>query len=157
MKRNTVFMAVIIIAVIGGALFLSFDKLERSVYKIESILDIGKPALKLTVSTGINESDGSPVITNITFEQTRVIYKGTDTRVEYPEISVVARKDSIRAPPVTYWAAQPWIEGNETYTLTLSFRESYTPETGDFLILTIRFTGLRGFILGRNTAFYEWQ
>jgi hypothetical protein len=150
MKKTTVFIAVIVIALIIGAVFVSIDK-------IESMLNIGRPALKLTLSTGVNESDGSPVITNMTFEQTQVIYKGTDVQVEFPDISVIARNESLAAAPVTYWAAQPWVEGKEKYTLTLTFRDSFTPKTGDFLILTIRFTGIRGYILEKNTAFYEWQ
>lgn len=150
MKKSTVLIGVIVIALIAGALFLSIGKIENA-------LNIGKPALKLTISTGINESDGSPTITNMTFEQTRVIYKGADVKVEFPDISVVARNESILAAPVTYWAAQPWEEGQEKYTFTLTFRETYTPEKGDFLVITTRFTGLRGYILGKNTAFYEWQ
>lgn len=150
MKKTTVFIGVIIIAVIVGALYLSIDK-------IGSTLNIGKPALKLTISTGINESDGSPIITNITFEQIQVIYKGADAQVDYPDISIIARNGSLLAAPVSYWAAQPWVEGDKIYTLTLTFRESYTPKKGDFLILTIRFTGIRGYILGKNTAFYEWK
>ncbi len=150
MKKTTVIMAVIVIVVIAGALYLSMDR-------IGSMLNIGKPALKLTISTGINESDGSPTITNITFEQTQVIYKGSDAKAEFPDISVVARNESLVAAPVTYWATQPWVEGEKNYTLTLTFRDSFTPKTGDLLLLTIRFTGIRGYILGKNTAFYEWQ
>lgn len=150
MKKTTVIMAFIVIVVIAGALYISMDR-------IGSMLNIGKPALKLTISTGINESDGSPTITNITFEQTQVIYKGSDTKAGFPDISVVARNESLMAAPVTYWAAQTWVEGEKNYTLTLTFRDSFTPKTGDLLILTIRFTGIRGYILGKNTAFYEWK
>jgi len=150
MKRTSVFIAVIFIVVIIGAVYVSIDK-------IESTLNIGRPALKLTLSTGINESDGSPIVTNITFEQTQVIYKGADAKVEFPEISVMVRNQSIDSAPVTYWAAQPWVEGNEKYTLTLTFRESFTPKTDDLLILTIRFTDFEGHIIGKNTAFYEWK
>lgn len=150
MKKTTVFIAIIVIAVIIGAVSVSIDK-------IESMLNIGRPALKLTISTGVNESDGSPLITNMTFEQTQVIYKGTDVKVEFPDISVIARNESLEAAPVSYWAAEQWVEGKEKYTLTLTFRDSFTPKTGDFLILTIRFTDIGGHILGKNTAFYEWK
>lgn len=150
MKKTTISISVIIIAVIAGALYLSIDQMG-------STLNIGKPALKMTISTGINESDGAPIITNITYEQTQVIYKGADAQVDYPDISVIARNESILAAPVSYWAAKPWVEGEKVYELTLTFRESYTPKKGDILILTIRFTGIRGYILGKNTAFYEWQ
>jgi hypothetical protein len=150
MKKTTVILTFIVIVVIAGALYLSMDR-------IGSMLNIGNPALKLTISTGINESDGSPTITNITFEQTQVIYKGSDAAAGFPDISVVARNESLVAAPVTYWAAQPWVEGEKNYILTLTFRESYTPKTGDLLLLTIRFTGIRGNILEKNTAFYEWK
>ncbi len=150
MKKTTVYIAVIVIAVIVGALYLSIGKMG-------STLNVGKPALKLTLSTGINESDGSPIITNLTFEQTQVIYKGADAQVEFPDISVIARNDSILSAPVTYWASEPWVEGKEKYTLTLTFRDSFTPKAGDILILTVRFTGIKGYILGKNTAFYEWK
>jgi len=150
MKKTTVFIAVIVIAIIIGAAYVSIGK-------IGSTLNIGRPALKLTISTGINESDGSPIITNITFEQTRVIYKGEDAQVEFPDISVTARNESLLSAPVSYWASQPWKEGNEKYTMTLTFRDSFTPKKGDLLILTIRFTGIGGYILGKNTAFYEWK
>jgi len=150
MKKNTVIMAVIVIALIIGAVYVSLDK-------IGSTVNIWKPALKLTISTGVNESDGSPIITNITFEETRVIYKGADAPVDFPDISVIARNESLLSDPVSYWASEHRVEGKEKYTLTLTFRDSFTPKTGDLLILTIRFTGNRGYILGKNTAFYEWK
>ncbi len=152
MKKTTVLITVIVIALIFGTAYVSIGK-------IDSILNIGKPALKLTITTGTNESDGTPVVTNVTFEQTEVIYKGTDARVNYPDISVIARNESLLAAPVSYWAAQPWNEGegNSTYTFTLTFRESYTPKNDDLLILTIRFTEIGGHILGKKTAFYEWK
>ncbi|MCX9025912.1 MAG: hypothetical protein OIN85_07455 [Candidatus Methanoperedens sp.] len=150
MKKSTVFITIIVVALIIGAVYVSFDK-------IEGTLNIGKPALKLTVSTGVNESDGSPIVTNITFEQTQVIYKGTDSPVVFPDISVIARNESLLADPISYWASEPFVKGNENHTLTLTFRDSFKPKTGDLLILTIRFTGNRGNILGKNTAFYEWK
>lgn len=151
MKKNYIFIAIILIALLIGALYVSTGNIINSV-------NIWNPALKLTISTGINGSDGSPMITNMTFEQTHVIYKGKDAIPEFPDISVIARNESIEAAPVTYWGADPWNEGNnETHIVTLTFRDSYTPKKGDLLILTIRFTGVRGYILGKNTAFYEWQ
>ncbi len=150
MKKNTVFIAVIVIALIIGAAYVSFEK-------IESTLNIGRPALKLIISTGINESDGSPIVTNLTFEQAQVIYKGADAQVEFPDINVIARNGSLDSAPVSYWAAQQRLKENEKYTLTLTFRDSFTPKTGDLLILTIRFTDFGGHILEKNTAFYEWK
>ena len=151
MKKSTVFIAVIIIAGITGVLYLNLDKVENT-------MNIGNPALKLTVSTGVNESDGLPIITNITFEQNRVIYKSTDAITNFPEISIMVRNGSLDSSPVTYWAAQPWVEGeNETHTFTLTFRELYTPKKGDLLILQFRFTGPDGYNTEKKTVFYEWQ
>lgn len=118
-----------------------------------------RPALKLTILTEVNESDGSPTITNITFEQVSVFYKGTDSKVDYPDISVMARSGSLLAPPASYWVSVPWNEEETSgnYTLTVTFRDFYKPTTGDVLILTIRQTGTRGYILNKITAFYEWQ
>lgn len=117
------------------------------------------PALKLAISTGVDETDGSPIITNVTFEQTTVIYKGTDGKVIYPDISVIARKDSLLAAPASYWTSAQWNpeEGNGVHTMVMTFRDSYTPQKGDFLILTIRLTGLRGYIITKKTVFYEWN
>ncbi len=150
MKKSTVLIAIIVVALIIGAVYVSIDK-------IESTLNIGKPALKLTISTDVNESDGSPIITNMTFEQTQVIYKGADSLVNFPDISVTARNDSLLSDPVSYWASEPRLGGKEIHTLTLTFRDSFKPQTGDKLILTIRFTNNRGDIIGKNTAFYEWK
>lgn len=151
MKKSTVFITVIIIAGIIGALYLNLDKIER-------IMNIGNPALKLTVATGVNESDGSPIITNITFEQTRVIYKGTDAIPKFPEIAVMARYGTLSAGPATYWASDTWSESeNETHTFTLTFRESHTPKKGDMLIIQFRFTGVGGYDTEKKTVFYEWK
>ncbi|MCZ7402988.1 MAG: hypothetical protein O8C61_12265 [Candidatus Methanoperedens sp.] len=150
MKKSTVLIAIIVVALIIGAVYVSIDK-------IESTLNIGKPALKLTISTRVNESDGSPIITNMTFEQTQVIYKGADSPVVFPDISVIARNESLLADPISYWASEQRVGGSEKHTLTLAFRDSFKPKTGDLLILTIRFTSYKGNILGKNTAFYEWK
>jgi len=150
MKKTTLFITIIVVAFIIGAAYLSIGKVENT-------LKIGNPALKLMISTGTNESDGSPIITNVTFEQTRVIYKGTDSQVVFPDINVMLRNETTFAEPVTYWASEPWVKGKDKYPITLTFRDSYKPKTGDFLILTIRFTGTNGEILGKKTAFYDWQ
>ncbi len=150
MKKTTIFIAFIVIALIIGGVYVSIEK-------IENMFNIGGPALKLTISTGVNESDGSPIVTNLTFEQTRVIYKGADAQVEFPDINVIARNGSLDSVPVSYWAAQQRLKENENYTLTLTFRDFFTPKTGDLLILTIRFTDFGGHIIGKNTAFYDWK
>jgi hypothetical protein len=150
MKKSTILIAIIVVALIIGAVYVSIDK-------IESTLNIGKPALKLTISTDVNESDGSPIITNMTFEQTQVIFKGADSLVNFPDISVIARNESLLGDPVSYWASEPRLGGKEKHILTLTFRDSFKPQTGDILILTIRFTNNKGDILVKNTAFYEWK
>ncbi len=117
------------------------------------------PALIVKISTGINETSGAPIITNMTFEQSQVIYKGADAVVEFPEITVMVRNNSINAAPVSYWASVPW-DSKETsgnYTLTVVFRETYTPSSNDTLILTVQQVGLKGRILNKQTAFYGWE
>lgn len=151
MKKTNIFITIIVIALIIGTVYISTNK-------ILSTLKIGNPALKLTISTDFNQSNGMPYVTNIIFEQTRVIYKGSDAIPDFPDISVTARNESLLADPVTYWASEPRsLAKNETHTLTLTFLDSYTPKTNDTLILTIRFTGTKGSVLTKNTAFYEWK
>jgi hypothetical protein len=142
-----VIVAVIVLVVGLAALYVINTKIEWH------------PALKLTISTGVNETDGFPIVTNVTFEQTKVIYKGTDDKVVFPDIDVMARNGSVLAPPASYWASvqRDPKERNGTYTMTLTFRESYTPQKGDQLILTIFLTGSGGTILTKKTALYEWN
>ncbi len=144
---KTVIVAVIVIMVGLAALYFINQNVVRH------------PALKLTISTDVDETDGFPIVTNVVFEQITTIYKGTDSRVIYPDISVVARNGSLLAPPASYWASVQWNpeEGNGTHTMTMTFLESYTPQKGDLLILTIRMTGAKGFMLTRKTTFYEWN
>lgn len=117
------------------------------------------PALIVHISTGINESNGNPTVTNITFEQSRVMYKGKETVPQYPEVNVMVRNETINAAPVGFWAAAPWNpeETSGNYTITVVFREFYTPKTNDTLIVTIRHVAIRGYIMNKQTAFYEWR
>lgn len=121
---------------------------------------VWNPVLVVTITTGINESnDNSPTITNVTFEQSRVIYKGSNSVTSFPEINIMVRNESLLALPVAYWAAVPWNqeEPKGKYTLTISFKETYIPKPGDMLILTIKQVGLKGHIYNKQTAFYEWR
>jgi uncharacterized protein (UPF0333 family) len=150
MNKSSIILTVIIIAGIIGAFYLNLDK-------IESTINIGNPALEMTISTDVNESD-VPIITNIDFKQTEVIYKGSDAPTILPEISIMIRNDAVNSAPVSYWASQTWVEGeNKTYTFTVLFRESYTPKKGDRLIIQIRFTDFSGSRIEKKTALYEWK
>lgn len=117
------------------------------------------PTLILKISTGVNETDNSPIITNVTFEQGQVIYKGTDTVAQYPEINVMVRNGTLESAPITYWASAPWNQDEESgkYTVTAVFKETYTPHSGDLFIVTIRQVGRGAYILKKTTAFYEWK
>lgn len=118
------------------------------------------PALTVTVTTGINESDGdAPIITNVTIEQSRVMYKGSDSVTTFPEINMMVRNQSLLAIPVAYWTSVPWKqdETEGSYKLTAVFKETYTPTPGEVLILTIKQVGLKGKVYNKQTAFYEWK
>ena len=118
------------------------------------------PALIVTIATGVNESrNDAPIITNVTFEQTKVIYKGADSPVKFPDISIMIRNEALTSFPVSYWASASWNQGETEgkYVLTVLFKETYTPKPGDLLILTIKQTGKGGYILNKQTAFYDWK
>ncbi len=145
-KKIVICLAILI--VIGYAGYFAYGKIDWN------------PALIVTITTGVNESKGDhPVITNVTFEQTKVIYKGTETPAKFPEINIMVRNEELTSLPVNYWTAAPWIQGEKEgkYVLTVVFLDTYTPKPEDLLVLTIKQTGIRGDILNKQTAFYEWK
>lgn len=143
--KAIVWLAVIVVA---GALVLSTqgEKLKDS------------PAVKLTVTTELNESSDLPSVTNVTIEQTTVpfFYRKADTPPKFPEINIETKIGALKNPPVGYRAGafRP-VEG--TYNLTIVFREGSEPKTGDLLIMAIRLSDFRGAIIKKTTAFYEWK
>lgn len=145
-KKIVLYLAILIVIVYAG-------------YSVYGKID-WNPALIVTITTGVNESKGdAPIITNVTFEQTKVIYKGSDTPAKFPEINIMVRNEELNSLPVNYWAAAPWNQGEKEgkYVITVLFLETYTPKPEDLLVLTIKQTGIKGNILNKQTAFYEWK
>ena len=137
-----------ILATVGYAGYVTYSNIDWN------------PALIVTIATGVNESrNDAPIITNVTFEQTKVIYKGADSPVTFPDISIMIRNEALTSFPVSYWASASWNQGETEgkYVLTVLFKEKYTPKPGDLLVLTIKQTGMGGYILNKQTAFYEWK
>lgn len=149
MKKTTIAIAVIVIALTIG-LYQNTDNIEK---------DLTKPALKLTISTDMNDTDGIMEITNMSFEQTTVpiYYRSTDSPVQFPDIDVEARNNKPLLSPVSYWVSEKRISQNATYNLILTFREPYKPIKGELLILTVRMNDFRGFLEYKTTAFHEWK
>ncbi len=151
MKKTTMAIAVIVIAITIGLYLYGND--------IENRLHMNKPALKLTIATGLNETEGTEEITNVTFEQTTVpiYYRSADSPVQFPDIDVEAKNNTPVSAPVSYWLSSKRTSPNSTYTFMLTFREPYKPVTGELLILTLRMNDFRGFLEYKTTAFYAWQ
>jgi len=144
---KTVIASLLLIAIVGITSYFVYSNLTWN------------PALIVHISTGVNESSSAHIITNVTFEQSEVIYKGTEAVPTYPEIDIMVRKGSLLSSPVSYWAAVPWDseESSGNYTLTIIFRETYTPSIGDILIITIKQVSVNGRIMNKQTAFYTWE
>ncbi len=128
-------------------------------YLYQHAIEIGlaKPALVLKVSTNLT-SYGTPMINNVTFEQSSVpfFYKRTDTPAEFPEIDVNARINKLNSAPASYWASVHRKEEG-VYDLRLFFKDGNEPRKGDILIMPIRLTSHTGAIEYKTTAFYEWE
>lgn len=146
--------AIAIVAILLIAIGLSYLYLD----KIENVLIPSKPALKVTISTGDSVTLGLQV-TNMTFKQTTVpvFYRSADSPVQFPDIDVEAKNDSIKNVPITYWASAERVKTNETYDFMLTFREPYVPIQGELLILSVRMNDFTGKLEYKTTAFYEWK
>lgn len=148
-KGKTIFIAILLLVLSASAYYL---------YKDSSGIGLTKPTLELKISTDL--SDGMPRITNITFEQSSVVffYKATESIPKFPEIDVNARLNEFESGPSTYYASAPFdfSKINETYNIKLFFRDGKVPKQGDILILPIRITGYTGAVLYKTTAFYDW-
>lgn len=149
-------LAIIVIAVIAliGLIYLNVGRAEDA-------LKLTKPALKITLTTGINESLGEDLIqvTNMTFEQTTVpiFYRSSDSPAEYPDIDIEAKANTVTAPPVSYWISFKRMNQKDKYDFVLTFREPYVPQKGDMLFLTVRMNDFRGVLEYKSTAFYSWR
>lgn len=149
-KGKTKLIVIVLLLLSASAYYL---------YKNSSGIGLTKPILELKISTDL--SDGMPLITNVTFDQSSVIffYKATESIPKFPEIDVNARINEFESGPSTYYASAPYdfSKKNETYSIRLFFRDGKVPRQGDILILPIRITGYTGTILYKTTAFYDWQ
>lgn len=152
-KNKIAIMVIIVIALIG----LSYLNVGR----IENALNLTKPALKITLTTGINESlsDDLIQVTNMTFEQTTVpiFYRSSDSPAEYPDIDIEAKANTVTAPPVSYWVSFKRLDNKGKYDFVLTFRDPYVPQKGDMLFLTVRMNDFRGVLEYKSTAFYSWR
>ena len=94
-------------------------------------ITISKPALKMTVTTGIDNN--TIKVTNMTFEQTTVpfYYKRVDSPAKFPEINVYARYNEMTSEPASYWASVTRPRDEGTYSLTMIFRDGKEPNVGD--------------------------
>jgi hypothetical protein len=119
---------------------------------------VGKPALKIVVTTGFDET-GSVKVTNATFEQISLpfYYKKADIPAKFPEINIFGRIDNMSSAPSSFWAAVYRPEDNGVYTLTMTFKDGKEPKNGSLLILPIRLTDLDGYTIYKTTAFYQWE
>lgn len=128
------------------------------IYRHSSDMGLTKPALILKVSTNIDEK-GDPVITNVTFEQSSVMffYKRADSVPYFPEIQVNARINEMASAPASYWASEHFNYDEGTYTIQVLFRDGKEPKQGDVLILPIKIISYTGAIAYKNTAFWIWE
>ncbi len=120
---------------------------------------LAKPALLLKVSMNIS-SKGTPIINNVTFEQSSVpfFYKRVDSVPNFPEIDVNARINNLNSAPASYWASERInFNDNGTYTLRLFFMDKKEPKQGDVLIMPIRVVSHTGAIAYKTTAFWVWE
>ena len=154
MNKNKIAIMVIIVIALIGLIYLN-------VGRIENALNLTKPALKITLTTGINESLGEDLIqvTNMTFEQTTVpiFYRSADSPAEYPDIDIEARANTVTAPPASYWVSFKRVNQKDKYNFVMTFREPYVPQAGDMLFLTVRMNDFRGVLEYKSTAFYSWR
>lgn len=117
-----------------------------------------KPALKMTITTGLNENN-TVTITNMTFEQTTVpfYYKRVDSPTQFPEISVYARTNDKKSDVISFWSAVKRTSDDGIYTLTMTFRDGKEPNPEEMLILAVKLTDFKGKQIYKTTAFYGWE
>ena len=154
MSKNKIAIAIVIVIALIGLCYLNVDRIENA-------LKLTKPALKITLTTGINESLGDDLmqVTNMTFEQTTVpvFYRSADSPAEYPDIDIEAKANTVTASPATYWTSFKRVNQKDAYNFVLTFREPYVPQKGDMLFLTVRMNDFRGVLEYKSTAFYSWR
>lgn len=151
-KMAQIAIAIIVMAVIIGLCYQYGGS-------ILSGMNLTKPALKIKISTDINESTKNLEVTNLAFEQTNVskMFRSVDSPAEFPNIDVEAKSNTIYSEPISYWASEKRTDVNKTYNFVLTFRDNSTVNVGDLLILSVRMSDFRGNLEYKTTAFYEWK
>lgn len=117
------------------------------------------PMLIVSLTSSINETHNTPIITNVTFEQSQTFIKGTNSVIKFPEINIMVRNSSLLSIPVSYWTSTYWNQGEikGEYVLNVFFKEEYIPQLGDILILTIKQIDTKGITINKQTVFYVWK
>lgn len=148
-KKNVIYIIVVL---------LIFSVSGYYLYQHGVDYGLAKPALILKISTNLSEEDGAPMVNNITFEQSSVVffYKRADSIPSFPEIEVNARINMLDTSPASFWASTPYKEEG-VYELTLLFRDGNEPKPGDVLIIPLRIINIRGVPMYKTTSFYEWE
>jgi hypothetical protein len=138
-KKTIIIIMVLILAVIA------------SIYAVSTKIET-KPGLRLDVAVEDYK------VTNVTMEQLSLpfFYKQSSGKVVFPDISVNAKLNGMESKPVSYWASESF-KGDGKYILTLTFEDASPPNATDILLLPIRVTDMRGHVIYKTTAFYEWK
>jgi hypothetical protein len=155
-KMTQLTMIIVVVALIVGMCY----QYGGDVFgKALSGMNLTKPALKIKISTDVNESTNNLEVTNITIEQTSVskMFRSVDTPAEFPNIDVEAKRNTIYSVPISYWASEKRTDVNGTYNFVLTFRDNQTANVGDLLILSVCMNDFRGNLEYKTTAFYEWK
>lgn len=139
-------LVIVIVGACAVVVYSQCDKLQPS------------PALKLTITTNLNNTNDLPEVVNVTFEQATVpfFYRKADTPPKFPDVSVETKLGTLMSAPAGYRVGifRP-VEG--TYELTIVFREGMEPKPNDLLIMAVRLTDFRGAVIKKTTVFYEWK
>ncbi|MCZ7385504.1 MAG: hypothetical protein O8C67_07560 [Candidatus Methanoperedens sp.] len=152
MRKNAIAITVVIVIALIGTLYLYADNIEKE-------LHLTKQALKLTVTTGYNDTLGEIQITNMTFEQTTVpiYYRSVDSPAVFPDINIEGKNNTLTAAPITYWQSQKREKMEGNYTFIMTFREPYVPKKDEVLFLAVRMNDFRGVLEYKQTVFYVWK
>jgi hypothetical protein len=154
MRKNAIVITVVIVIALIGTLYLYADSIEKE-------LHLTKPALKVTVTTGVNASLDEDLIQvkNMTFEQTTVpiYYRSVDSPAVFPDINIEGKNNTLTALPITYWQSQKRENMEANYTFIMTFREPYVPKKDEVLFLAVRMNDFRGVLEYKQTVFYVWK
>ncbi len=152
MRKNAIAITVVIVIALIGTLYFYSDSIEKE-------LHLTKPALKIAVTTGFNDTLGEIQITNMTFEQTAVpiYYRSVDSPAVFPDIDIEGKNNTLTAMPITYWQSQKRENTEGNYTFIMTFIEPYQPKKDEVLFLAVRMNDFRGVLEYKQTVFYVWK